>query len=149
MGVIAPCLTTVLGFRAVLCDFSLLLWEFCQAVFVEEVFRAAMSTAGTYDASCNLFWLNLKWSAAPKVPVNRSSVDRLKERLFSNGPQRFDKVTVVAVGEDLVVNRGNLRRVSPEEPEHAFIFALSDAISRGESHEVLLLLDSTTTVDML
>lgn len=114
-------------------------------MFVEEVFKAAMSTAGTYDASCTLFWLNLKWSAAPKVPVSRSSVDRLKERLFSNGPQRFDKVTVVAVSEDLVLNRGNLRRVSPEEPEHAFLFALSEAISRGASHEVLLLLDDSNS----
>ena len=31
-----------------------------QAVFVETVFKAAMQTAGTYDAAGNLFWINFK-----------------------------------------------------------------------------------------
>ena len=31
-----------------------------QAVFVDTVFKAAMQTAGTYDAAGNLFWINFK-----------------------------------------------------------------------------------------
>ena len=56
-----------------------------QAVFVEQVFKAAMSSAGTYDAACNLFWVNFKWSAAPKVPINRDSVKRLQSRMYGKG----------------------------------------------------------------
>ena len=110
-----------------------------QAVFVEQVFKAAMSSAGTYDAACNLFWVNFKWSAAPKVPINRDSVKRLQSRMYGKGqPALFERPTVIAVAEDLLVSKGNLRRVSPEEPEHAFLFALRDAIVAGESDEVLL-----------
>ena len=109
-----------------------------QAVFVETVFKAAMQTAGTYDAAGNLFWINFKWSAAPKVPINRDSVKRLQSKIFKDGPALFDRPTVIAVAEDISVSKGNLRRVSPEEPEHAYLFALKDAITNGESEDVLL-----------
>ena len=56
----------------------------------------------------------------------------------TDGPALFDRPTVIAVAEDISVSKGNLRRVSPEEPEHAYLFALKDAITNGESEDVLL-----------
>ena len=39
-----------------------------QAVFVDTVFKAAMQTAGTYDAAGNLFWINFKcWDLKMKM----------------------------------------------------------------------------------
>eukprot|EP00435_Cladocopium_sp_Y103_P023227 s4221_g5.t1 len=77
-----------------------------QAVFVEQVFKAAMSSAGTYDAACNLFWVNFKWSAAPKVPINRDAAKRLQTKMFAKGPVLFDRPTVIAVAEDLIKSQG-------------------------------------------
>ena len=114
-----------------------------QAVFNPDDFVAAMSTAKVYDASCNLFWLNLQWSPCPSVPVNRSAVEMLRRVHFSK-PSRFPIPVVVAVPaggmtvDEFDRAKGNLRRVSPEEIEHAFLMAIADAVIRGESEEELL-----------
>lgn len=115
-------------------------------MFVEEVYRAAMGSAGQYDAACNLFWVNFRWSSAPKVPINRDAVKRLQAKLYPADakPTLFDRATVIAVDESYQVARGNLRRVSPEEPEHAFLFALRDRIAAGADDEMLLHLCITT-----
>ena len=72
------------------------------------------------------------------MPINRDSVKRLQSKIFKDGPALFDRPTVIAVAEDLSVSKGNLRRVAPEEPEHTYLFALKDAITNGESEDVLL-----------
>lgn len=102
-----------------------------------------MSTAKAYDASCNLFWLNLQWSPCPSVPINRSAVDMLR-RVYFTKPSRFPTPIVVAVPAggmtalEFHSTKGNLRRVSPEEIEHAFLLAVADAVIRGDSEEELL-----------
>ncbi|CAJ1394699.1 unnamed protein product [Effrenium voratum] len=104
------------------------------AVFVQQAYEAATQTAGQYDSACNLFWLNLRWTCAPRVPISRQAVTNLQHSMFCKGPkrQRFDKPIIVAVGANLELSRGNLRRVSPEEVEHAYLFALAAAIEREE-----------------
>lgn len=113
-----------------------------QAVFSEDAYKTAMTTAKAYDCAGNLFWLNLKWSSCPRVPISRESVKRLQAKLWNpesrDPPNGFDRPTVVAVPETFALIKGNFKRVSPEEPEHAFLFALRDAIQRGESDDMLL-----------
>ena len=114
-----------------------------QAVFDADNFAAAMRTAKAYDASCNLFWLNLMWSPCPGVPINRSAVDMLRRVYFSK-PARFPLPVVVAVAgggmtaDEFNKAKGNLRRVSPDEIEHAFLLAVADAVIRGDPEEELL-----------
>ena len=95
-----------------------------------------MQTAGVYEAAGNIFWLNLRGSATPAVPINATAVKNLQRSHFK-GPAHFDGSVAVAVPKNLALSFGNLRRVSPEEPEHAMLFAVRDAIRAGEAEKTL------------
>ena len=84
------------------------------------------------------------WNGAvvPEFRFQEKSVKRLQAKLWNpesrDPPNGFDRPTVIAVPETFALIKGNFKRVSPEEPEHAFLFALRDAIQRGESDDMLL-----------
>ncbi|CAJ1418510.1 unnamed protein product [Effrenium voratum] len=107
-----------------------------KATFSAEAYQAAMQTAGVYEAAGNIFWLNLRGSATPGVPINATAVKNLQRSHFK-GPAHFDGSVAVAVPKNLALSFGNLRRVSPEEPEHAMLFAVRDAIRAGEAEKTL------------
>ncbi|CAK9038886.1 Uncharacterized protein SCF082_LOCUS22815 [Durusdinium trenchii] len=97
----------------------------------------AMSSCGTYEGAGNLFWVNLKWSATPKVPVNEKGVDNFRQQHFSSPKRWIKQPMIIAVEESMTLHFGNLTRVTPEEADHALLLAVSGAIDAGEDEQVL------------
>lgn len=96
-----------------------------------------MSSCGTYEGAGNLFWVNLKWSATPKVPVNEKGVDNFRQQHFSSPKRWIKQPMIIAVEESMTLHFGNLTRVTPEEADHALLLAVSGAIDAGEDEQVL------------
>ena len=55
-----------------------------KAPFDKSDYAAAMSTAGCYEAACNMWSASLRWTATPGVPYNRTAIKRLMEHTFSS-----------------------------------------------------------------
>lgn len=130
------------------------------APFSQTDFDAKQSAAPPakkdYEAGANVFWINLYWSAAPLVPINRAAVASsavtlgtfarqalLEFRLqvqylvqfFFATPSRFPTKIVVGLLNDttptVTGQCGMLKGLSPEENRHAFIFAIARDIKNG------------------
>ena len=65
------------------------------AEYNSEHFRLSMSNVGTYEAACNLGWLNEKFSTINGVPYNRKLVERYAREQFAI-PTNFPFPIVVA-----------------------------------------------------
>ena len=93
-----------------------------------------MGTAGQYQAGCNLFWVNLGWTAAPGVPLNLTAVKDLANHLYpapTCNPGFVMTIAVESPQEDLQASKGTWRRVSPEEQERALIFKIAERLDAG------------------
>ena len=115
-----------------------------------------------YEAGANVFWINLYWSAAPMVPINRAAVASsavtlgtfarqalLEFRLqvqylvqfFFATPKCFPNKIVVGLLNDttpaVTGQNGMLKGLSPEENRHAFIFAIARDIKNGVPDSIL------------
>lgn len=106
-----------------------------QAAFKERDFNAGLHGSGRYDCAANLFWLNHRWVVSPKVPVNKTAVHNLKRRILHE--RKFEALITIAVDDTLNLDFGNLRRVSPEEIDHALILLVSDLIYQGADESEL------------
>jgi hypothetical protein len=98
-----------------------------------------MQSTGDYEAACNLFWLNMRFCACPGVPVNQQAVSNLKSQYFDKATHKYPFVVTVIVDKikDLAAQKGQWRRVSPEEGEHALLLAIAEAIRGGASEDDL------------
>lgn len=108
--------------------------------FKYEDYVAAMKTAGEYEAAGNYFWVNWSFNATPGVPFNTQAVQDLKAYYFKSGPTRFPLTLEIAlenISVDVRKLHGELRRVSPEEVEHALLLAVSESIKEGADEAVL------------
>ncbi len=103
--------------------------------FDAEHCKRALETTGQYSCSANMWWMDIRWTCTPGVPINTGSVTELQEHLFSVPPSRFPTAVVIGVldaGVDLCTSsKGRFRRLSPEEPLHALLFGVSKAVKRG------------------
>jgi hypothetical protein len=53
-----------------------------QSAFDSRHYANAIKS-GTYTAGCNLFWVDMRWSATPGVPLRLAAVQQLAKNLFS------------------------------------------------------------------
>ena len=95
--------------------------------------------SGTYTAGCNLFWVDMRWSATPRVPLRLAAVQQLANHLFDE-PAPYPGALRVATSphESPLDHTGAWRCLSPEELHHAMIFAIADAVRTQPNNQELL-----------
>ena len=95
-------------------------------------FMKAMGDCGEFITGANLFWLNLWWSATPGLPLNKGGIKQLKQKWFRTPVSTFPVQVTIAVTDEITPAEtscyGHLKLMSPEEPIHALILAIGDAI---------------------
>lgn len=113
-----------------------------QAAFNDEDAKRALQVggAGRYRAGCNLLSHDILFSPTHRVPINKSQINEVRDYWLplDNPPDVFAFDVVVAVDASEVTadapplssKFGSLQRLSPEEPVHALLFAVADAIAR-------------------
>lgn len=102
--------------------------------FQLEKYNAAMAATGQYSAAGNLFWINLAYSPCPAVPINANAVKMLQRQFFSVPTTRYPWTIhcLLDAAKDIDgALTGALKRVSPEEGEHALLLAIADSIRKG------------------
>ena len=111
-----------------------------QCVFNSKHYEKAIAS-GTYTAGANLFWLDMRWSATPGVPLRLSGVLQLAKHLFhSPTPYPGSLHVAASPGYAPLDHRGSWHSLSPEELHHAMVFAVADAI-RSEPDNLDMLND--------
>ncbi|CAK0828643.1 unnamed protein product [Prorocentrum cordatum] len=94
----------------------------------------AMNTEkGVVSGVGNLFWQNIRWRPSPNVPINETGITDIKLHSFKTPPAKLNFNVHVAFAKEMELSGslGNLHRVSPEEPVHALLWGISDAIDRN------------------
>ena len=99
-----------------------------QCTFDNDLYHKAIAS-GTSTAGGSLFWLDLRWSATPGVPLRLHAAKKLPSALFDE-PKPYPGALHVAVtpGYAPLSHRGGWHGVSPEELAHGMIFAVADAV---------------------
>lgn len=101
-----------------------------QAPFDATACAMALTSQGKYKCGANLFWINQLWSAAPSVPINPTSVERLTDYYLKDpGPVPMD--LVIAVPQATFkpdAHKGGLQCVSPDEVRLAYFGAVAHAV---------------------
>ena len=108
---------------------------------LDEVLR---NNGEEFSFSANLFLQDLRWRPFPLTPVNVQGIKELVQQHYSSGPpDRLSfGVTLVTDGreKDLMAAAGQLKRVSPEEPVWALLFAASKAEDQEQKRQYRRLL---------
>lgn len=104
---------------------------------MDEAFEISMKRNGTYKCAGNLFWLALRRLSRPNVPILQKNITDLQATWFAEDTIPTEHPYQITVGvtsgsaAQLRSEFGNLVRLSPEEPDVAFILALAQQISNG------------------
>ena len=111
-----------------------------EAPFDGKAFKSAIDREGSYKSAGSFWWVRQHRCAGgfAKVPINQSAIDNLSSYHFTSVPAKFPSDIVVAVDSDSTIEFGKLDRLSPDELEHAFIFAIARQIDAGATNEELL-----------
>lgn len=106
-----------------------------QAPFDAAACAMALTSQGKYKCGANLFWINQLWSAAPSVPINPTSVERLASYYLENpGPVPMDLVIAVPTATfKPYEHRGGMQCVSPDEVRIAYFGAVAQAVREYQS----------------
>ncbi|CAE6948988.1 unnamed protein product [Symbiodinium sp. CCMP2456] len=105
------------------------------ARFSQEACSQALSMGAMFRFNGSIFLHDIRYRPWPTLPVNRASILEQLETHYNNGPPEavpFD-ITVATEGmdDDLMSLQGKLKRLSPEEP----VFALLYAAAMAETEE--------------
>lgn len=110
-----------------------------------------------YVCGLNLMWVDFVTSITPGVPVNQSSLSKIKEKMLADPTMARacfqDIIIALLPGQTVEKDKGNLRLLSPEESVQALILKVSEDIAAGVDSEILtewsLILRSVpTTVEL-
>ena len=80
---------------------------------------------------------------SPEVPVSDRSIDLMMSYFDQTGPEKIREEIVVAVDAadaaqfQLDMVQGRLRRISPEELDHAIVLYIAKLVECGEDDESL------------
>ncbi len=110
-----------------------------QKEYIESDARAALSVAGRYKCNGNLLWMDVIFNVTHRVPINLAQVREIQSYYLPDllqPPEAFPfDVTVAVVPEHATHGQpalsayfGTLQRLSPEEPAHALLFRIHEAI---------------------
>ncbi|CAE7331503.1 unnamed protein product [Symbiodinium sp. CCMP2592] len=100
--------------------------RFCQVACTQ-----ALSNGGIFRFNASIFIHDIRYRPWPTLPVNRAAILEQLETHYNDGPPEavpFD-ITVASEGkdEDLMSLEGKLKRLSPEEPVFALLYAAAMA----------------------
>ena len=109
-----------------------------QAAFKAEDFDVAMTRRSAYKCSQNFFRHDLLFTATPSVPYRQSGIRQLKMHYFRNGPAPFPMDLEVAIGKgkDPCKDNCDVKRISPEEVEFAFVDAIHDDVKADKEENL-------------
>ena len=97
-----------------------------QTVFDLSQYWNSMKS-GTYTAACNLFWVDMRRNASPRVPVRLVAVQQLAKNLFAEPMPYPGALRVAASPQGSPLDHtGAWRCLSLEELHHAMIFAIGE-----------------------
>ena len=96
-----------------------------QASFKDTEYDVAMKKHKSYECGINVFWGSLFFNPRPLVPLRMSAIEQHMSTKFPDGkaPTKFPQTLVFAMREkeaplDL---KGQLKRISPEEPLYSAV----------------------------
>jgi hypothetical protein len=118
-----------------------------QAPFDATACAMALTSQGKYKCGANLFWINQLWTAAPSVPINPASVDRLAA-YYLDQPAAVPMDLVIAVPGAAFKpdeHRGGMQCVSPDEVRLAYFGAMAHAVRECQSATAGGLTPATTS----
>ena len=113
------------------------MWRFpfaSQVPFKQQNFSTAMNNTGLYEAACNLFWLDLRYSPCSKVPIRPKAVMEMRDQYFKEPTRHYPWTVQIAlddIPDDFSKPFGSLKRVSPQEMEDALFLRIEEAIDAG------------------
>lgn len=119
--------------------------------FKAALLKAAMGCAAAnpsttanlnvYACGGNLCWQDFLWSPTPAVPINRLQINELIKYHFPplDPPAEYPMEIVLALEMNQEADKsfGALQRISAEEPVHACLFAIRQAIEQKASDAVM------------
>ena len=110
-----------------------------QAPFDLDNFNAAMHRNGEYLAAQNFFRHCMLFTSTPRVRYRPKAIAALKQHHFGQGPARFPLTLEVAVGtgKHPLLDLDEVKRITPEELEFAYVEAIYDAVQAEASQEVM------------
>ena len=104
-------------------------------------FEEAMKT-GTYSCSGNFFWQDLVWLANHRVPVSLRQIKQFQQFSFPamNPPDTVPFTVTVCTSTEKpgCKSWGKFQRISPEEPVHAMLFSLEEAVLQAPGDDALM-----------
>ena len=119
-----------------------------QAAFDAQEFAVAMARRNAYKCAQNFFRHDLLFTATPSVPYRQNGIRELKKHHFGKGPAPFpmDLECAIGAGKDPLKDNCDVKRISPEEIEFAFVDAIHDDVEKNNEENIKLWRYYLTTV---
>ena len=100
------------------------------APYVESICKSRMASGDSYGCAVNALWANPLSSITPGVPLLPGAIFELQSNMFFKGPCVTEhRLEICAPTAGTALSKGDAVRISPEEPQHALILAIADAIT--------------------
>ena len=115
-----------------------------QAPFDETDFKDGIADHGKYRCSGNFCWQDLVWLVNHRVPVNQKQIKDYQQFAFPAMDPPADCPLSVHIAVEKVKDMPKpnaavkYQRISPEEPVHAFLFSLEEAVIKAPEDQALL-----------
>ena len=108
-----------------------------KAVFNEQKWSDAMAArVSEYQCAGSFFWIDLGYNAVPDIPVSQAAIRHFSDQILNAGKLPFPTtIAIPGPSYDVKAHLGKLKRVSPEEPEMAMIFALDNSLRMDGSYD--------------
>ena len=108
-----------------------------KAVFNEQKWSDAMAArVPEYQCAGSFFWIDLGYNAVPDIPVSQAAIRHFSDQILNAGKLPFPTtIAIPGPSYDVKAHLGKLKRVSPEEPEMAMIFALDNSLRMDGSYD--------------
>jgi hypothetical protein len=108
-----------------------------------DTLSTSLQNFGVYEGGCNIFYLDFLYTPTPGVPSSYAKTMLAMNEYYSE-PRAMPTKLVVGLPKSCTVDElkgaiknPGLKRVSPEEPLNAFIWAIARDVRAGESSERL------------
>ena len=103
---------------------------------------AALENKKPYKCGGNFWWQDILWVANHRVPVNAAQIKEISRFYLPplDPPETFPFDLTLAVDDDTFGSTGKLKglqRLSPEEPVHALVQSIGNAIKAGATDDIM------------
>ena len=103
------------------------------AIFSQKDYTECLKKGNDYECVDNVFLHDVRWRPQKGLPFNVRGITDLKEKFYKDPPTGTTRCTIHIGGVDadtkIKEQTGRLRRISPEEPVHAFLWGVADYFS--------------------